>query len=155
MATDIEQYWEQEYLEFESVWCHNKTFWRSPAHLLIGTPLFSLFERFCDAFSDHPDDHNTVFYLFESSTPSHRIYSILFHCSNFEHGSSNDLRALTEFLDFAAGIISTGQDSGWRVQLLDGCGEKLIVTFYELRDEIVSILQQRCSRRSALPEEHR
>ncbi|NOS71511.1 MAG: hypothetical protein HOP33_16490 [Verrucomicrobia bacterium] len=147
MPATEDQYWEQEYVDFERSICIEHAFWRAPAHLLQGTPLFAVFERLCVTFPDHPDDHNTVFYLFDHTSVTPKMCSVLLRCSHFEHSSLNDLRALTEFLEFAADIITT--DRCALVELLDGCTEKLHVRFHGPRDEIISILRKHASRKAA------
>jgi len=147
MPTDEEQHWEQEYAEFEECLAHSRPFWRTPAHLLRGTSMFSVFERLCTMFPDHPHDHNTVFYLFEHPGVSPRMYSVVLRCSHFEHDSADDVRALTEFLAFASASISTGASP--HLELLDGCRETLHIRFYSPREEIVTLLQNKSSQTAA------
>jgi hypothetical protein len=139
-AFDEDNYWEQEYGEFEETHLKTETFWRAPAHFLQGTVLFGVFERFCAAFPDHPHARNTVFYLF--SRGGALGYSVLLRCTHFEHDSSEDLRALTEFMDLAQATIGKGGSA-----ILDMLsGETTHLKFSDAREEFITLLQQRSTR---------
>ena len=137
---DKENYWEQEYGEFEETQLKTETFWRTPAHCLQGSALFGVFERFCTAFPDHPDDRNTVFYLFHRGGSLGHV--VLLRCTHFEHNSSEDLRALADFLSFAQREIGKG-DSGF-LEMLGG--ETIHLEFHHPREENIALLQQRATR---------
>ena len=153
MPNDEEEYWEQEYAEFEKSFCSGKVFWRAPAYAIRETALFSLFERLCELFPDHPDDHNTVFYLFDHVNTTPQMYSVVLRCSHFEHDRLDDLRSLIEFLEYAGDVITAGGSGSLEpcLDLLDATSETLHVVFYEPRDEIVRLLQGRASRHATLP----
>ena len=139
-----EQYIEREYADYEDTSLRDDVFWRVPAYALAGTPLFAVFELLCKKFPDHPNDHNTVFYLFDHFGVSPTHYSVLLRCSHFEHSSLEDVCELGDFLSQAARCIADGESAD--VELLDGCGERLHVRFYFPREDMVRVLQERATR---------
>jgi hypothetical protein len=147
MPTEEELYWEKEYNDYEARFGSNEVFWRTPAYALKGSPLFEVFERFCETFPDHPHEYNTVFYLFDYVSVSPKSYSILFRCAHFEHNTFDDLRALIDYLAFAATRITGSNNTDFvGLDLLDGYGEKLHITFDHPSNEIISILKKHSTR---------
>ncbi len=140
MSTEEQEYWEREYAEYEKAALRDEVFWRVPAYALQGSPLFSAFERFTQAFPDHPNDHNTVFYLLDHVRVSPRHYSVRFRCAHFEHDSLEDLRELTLYLTQAAGLIS-----GTESATVELCGEQLQVHFHFPNEGTVQLLQERAT----------
>lgn len=143
---DEERYWDQEHTRFEEgelrplkTW---KTFWRAAAHSLRGSILFPVFERFRSAFPDHPHDYNTVFYLFDHEGLPPTRYIVLLRCTHFEHTSLDDLRALTDFLEYAKGIITINGFAA--LDTLNG--ETIHLEFTHPSDETITLLQQRATR---------
>src|SRR5262245_51436161 len=145
---DEQEYWEERYSEFERRVLRNRVLWRAPAHRLRGTALFSVFERLCAEFPDHPDGHNTVFYLINEVGQTPTTYSVLLRCDHFEHTALDDIRTLAEFLAEASDTISSDKLAG--IDVLNDYEEELQLRFYSPRDEIIAILQS-CSSRIAEP----
>ena len=147
MTSELQEYLEQEYSDFEARYLRGERFWRAPVSALSGTILFSLFEQLCTSFPDHPSEHNTVFYLIESSSGNH---SVLLACTHFEDSSLADVRGLMDLFERAApSIVRDGSIELIALELLDHVGEKLHVRFYDPVDDIVSLLQQHATRKPA------
>jgi hypothetical protein len=147
MNSELQEYLEQEYSDFEGSNLGDQRFWRAPVSALRGTALFSLFDKLCASFPDHPSEHNTVFYLTESASGT---YSVLLTCTHFEHAALEDVRGLMDFLQQAASpIVRDGSIDLIALELLDSSAEKLHVRFYEPVQDIVTLLQQHATRRSA------
>ncbi len=147
MTSELQEYLEREYSEFEKRYFHDGRFWRAPVSALGGTVLFSLFEQFCASFPDHPSEHNTVFYLIESGSGS---YSVLLVCTHFEDASLADVRRLMDLFERAApAIVRDGSIELIALELLDHPGEELRVRFYDPISDIIGLLQQHATRKAA------
>ena len=144
MDTTEETYWEQEYTGLENQFFKGKDFWRAPTYALTGTPLFSVYQDFSARLPDHPNEHNTVFYLLPGSND---CFELLLLCSHFEHTDSEDLGLLTDFIRSSAARLTKYGNTG--LELLDGTAEKIIILFCSPSDEVVSLLQNRGTRRTA------
>ena len=147
METELQEYLENEYAEFEQRYLQGQRFWRVPVSALHDTSLFAFFEQFCALFPDHPSEHNTLFYLLEHSTIGH---SVLFTCTHFEHGSLDEVRALMGLLErFASVFVRDGNVELIGLELLDDYGEKLRIRFHDVNRDIVALLQQHSTRSAA------
>jgi len=144
MTTEPQEYLEREYADFEKRRFHGERFWRAPLYTLRGTVLYTLFEQFSEFFPDHPNEHEDVFYLVQSSSGD---YSILFRCAHFEHASLEDLPTLAKFIDSAATML-TSSGSG-HIELLDGNGEQLQIRLYSPHEHIITLIQRHASRTAA------
>lgn len=136
MTSELQEYLENEYGKFESTYLRGCHFWRVPVYALMDPPFHAIFQEFSSTFPDHPNEHNTVFYLIQSASND---CSILFHCSHFEHTFSDELPALANFVESTARIVASSQ--GGHIELLDGYGEKLIIRFYGAEDHIAALLR--------------
>jgi len=143
MTAELREYLENEFAEFENDYLAGNTFWRAPVNTLIDTPLFGVFQEFVTSFPDHPNFHETVFYLLQTSSDA---YSILFRCPHFEHAWSDELPTLAKFIESTAKVLTFSEVG--EVELLDGNGEKVHIRFYDPRPHVIEILQARASRTS-------
>ena|ERR1051325_5288536 len=143
ITAELREYLENEFAEFENDYLAGNIFWRAPVNTLVDTPLFELFQEFVALFPDHPNFHETVFYLLQSGSGA---YSILFRCPHFEHAWSDELPTLAKFIESTAKVL-TSTECG-EVELLDGNSEKLHIRFYDPRPHVIEILKARASRTS-------
>lgn len=137
---DVNNWLEQECLEFERRFFSPGKLWRSPVQALKGTELYGLFESFARFFPDHPSEINTVFYLTESVEGTRERHSVWLWCSHFEPAALEDLRNLVSFVDEASRLVSTSLDSAG-VEVLDNIKEQLVLVFYTPRESMVDLLK--------------
>jgi hypothetical protein len=140
MTSELREYLEKEYADFEGRYLQGKRFWRAPVYTLKETILFSFFERFCELFPDHASEHNSLFYLVQDSSGRH---SVLFVCTHFEHASLTEVRDLMSFLEQSApSFVRDGRAESIALELLNNYSEKLHIRFYDPLPGIVALLQQ-------------
>jgi len=144
MDSDLQEYLEQEFADFEKGHFHGERFWRVPLYTLRGTLLYTFFDEFSGLFPDHPSEHQDVFYLLQSPSG---VYSILFRCAHFEHVGSEDLPALARFIDSVAATLTSSRSGD--IELLDGNIEKLHIRFYFPHEHVVTLLQSHATRTPA------
>ena len=140
MSPEQLQFLEEQYSDFEREHLPHQRFWRAPVWAVTNTPLFPVFQRFQTLFPDHPDEHNTLFYILEG--PRDGGYTALLVCRHFEHCALDDVRELADFLDEAGRVVEHNT-----CILLDYLGgETLIARFSEASDKIVSLIQSHATR---------
>jgi hypothetical protein len=147
MTSELREYLDGEYTDFEKCYLQGQRFWRVPVYALKDTSLFSFFERFCELFPDHASEYNSLFYLIEERSSG---YSVLYVCTHFEHASLEDVRGLMGFLQhFAPSFVHNGRVESIRLELLDNYGEKLHIRFSNAIPSIIALLQKHSTRATA------